>query len=149
MTDWAKIDETIDIKGLQEDIEQAKGNGTGEYKEVTPGEYEVKIDTMELKLSKSGKPMMSIWFKVLVGEYKGSYIFYNQVVTEGFQIHLANEFLRSLGTQLDIEFKSYEQYNNLILDVFEQTANFEYLLDYSKNAKGFGTFEIEEVYVLE
>ena len=40
--------------------------------------------------------MVTCWMKIVEGEYKGSLIFMNQVVTQGFQIHIVNEFVRSL-----------------------------------------------------
>lgn len=105
--------------------------------------------------SKKGDPMLSCWMKIIDGEYKGSLIFMNQVVTQGFQIHIANEFLRSLISEVedadkpDVIFKTYNQYNGMVMDVMELIdGNFEYLLDYGENSKGFNTFEIKEVYVL-
>ena len=50
----------------------------------------------------------------------------------------------------EIEFKSYKQYGNLIMDVFEAiNENFEYALAYKKGKKDFSTYEIKEVFVLE
>ena len=105
--------------------------------------------------SKKGDPMLSCWMKIIDGEYKGSLIFMNQVVTQGFQIHIANEFLRSLISEVedadkpDVIFKTYKQDNGMVMDVMELIdGNFEYLLDYGENSKGFNTFEIKEVYVL-
>ena len=73
----------------------------------------------------------------------------NQVVTKGFQIHIANEFLRSLGTNIDIRFESFSQYANLIADVYEAiNGNFEYALEYGES-KGFNTFEITEIFEVE
>ena len=41
--------------------------------------------------------MVSIWFKIVSdGDYKGSILFYNQVITQGFQIHNCNELLRKM-----------------------------------------------------
>ena len=97
--------------------------------------------------------MVTCWMKILEGEYKGSLIFMNQVVTQGFQIHIANEFLRSLvsemATPVDVQFKTYAQYANMIMDVMEAIDNnYEYSVEYGEK-KGFNTFEIKEVYVLE
>ena len=74
-TDYSKFDKLVDIEGLKKDVAEAKENGRGEYKEVPKGTYEVKIDKMELVESKKGDPMVSIWFKILSGEYKNSLIF--------------------------------------------------------------------------
>ena len=109
---------------------------------------------MELKSSKNGDPMVSIWFKIINGEYKNSILFMNQVVTQGFQIHIVNELLRSLVGEMekpiDIDFKNYKQYSELLMDVFEEiTGNFEYALSYKENSKGFKTFKVEEVFILE
>ena len=149
-----KWDKEIDTAGLANDVSEAAKNGTGEFKEVPHGDYEVAVQQMELKASKSGNPMVSIWFKILDGEYKGSLIFFNQVITQGFQVHIVNEMLRTMVSEMedapDIEFKSYKQYGNLIMDIFEAiNENFEYALSYKKGKKDFSTYEIKEVFVLE
>lgn len=151
-----KWDKSIDTAGLAADVEEAAANGgQGTFKDVDPGQYEVAVNRMELKSSKAGDPMVSIWFKIVSdGEFKGQLIFMNQVITQGFQIHIVNELLRSLVAEAPdppvVEFKSYKQYSNLILDVQELiTDNFEYALDYGKNNKGYNTFKITEVFVLE
>jgi hypothetical protein len=105
---------------------------------------------MELKESKTGKPMLSIWFKILNGEYKNSLIFYNQVLSTGFGLHNANEFLRSLDSGIDIEFKNFKQYNDLILDVYEAIdGNAEYAIDYSEGKNGFSNYKITDVFDAE
>lgn len=151
-----KWDKSIDTAGLAADVEEAAANGgQGTYKDVEPGEYEVAVSQMELKASKAGDPMVSIWFKVVSdGEFKNSLIFMNQVITQGFQVHIVNELLRSLVSEVpdapEIEFKNYKQYGNLILDIQEAiTDNYEYALDYGKNKKGYSTFKITETFVLE
>lgn len=147
---WDKFDKTIDTKGLAEDVKTAAENG-GSYKEVPFGEYEVAIDKLELTESKeSHNPMVSVWFKIVDGEFKGNRIFYNQVVTQGFQIHLVNEFLRSLDSGIDITFDTYNQYGNLLMDVFEAVnGNLEYALKYSEGKNGFARYEITEIFEIE
>lgn len=153
-----KWDKAIDTEGLQKDIAEAAVNGgKGDYKEVPHGSYEVAIQQMELRASKKGDPMVSIWFKVVSeGEYKGSLIFYNQVITQGFQIHNCNEMLRKIVSEMKdapvIEFKTYKQYGELLMDIFEAVAdNYEYGLNYTANKKNkdFSDFKVTEVYVLE
>ena len=153
---WDEFDKAIDTEGLAKDVEEAAQNNGGGYREVPHSTYEVAISKLELGKSKKGDPMVTCWMKILDGEYKGSLIFMNQVVTQGFQIHIANEFLRALiakvadGEKPDVTFKTYNQYDNLIMDVAEAIDNnFEYLLDYRENSKGYNEFEIKEVYVLE
>ena len=149
-----KWDNEIDTEGLANDVKDAAANGGGEYKEVPHGDYEVAVQQMELKASKKGDPMVSIWFKILDGEFKNSIIFYNQVITQGFQVHIVNEMLRMMVSEMadapEIEFKSYKQYGNLIMDIFEEiNENFEFALAYKKGKKDFSTYEIKEVFVLE
>lgn len=154
---FAQWDNAVDMDGLQKDIQEAAENGGGNYKEVPHGKYEVAIEKMELKATKpesGSKPMVSVWMKICDGEFKGSLIFMNQVITQGFQIHIVNEFLRSLIKECAdapvVEFKSYAQYAELLMDVHEAVADsFEYALDYGVTKKGFDTFEITEIFALE
>lgn len=150
-----KWDKEIDTEGLAADVDEAAKNNSGTYEEVPHGDYEVAIQQMELKASKKGDPMISIWFKIVSdGKFKGSMIFFNQVITQGFQVHIVNELLRMIVSEMqnapEIEFKSYKQYGNLIMDIFEAVnENFEYVLSYKKGKKDFSTYEIKEVFVLE
>lgn len=149
--DYSKFDKAVDLEGLKNDVEEAKEKGgTGEFKEVPVGKYEVAVNKMELVESKKGDPMVAIWFKILSGEYKGSLIFFNQVITKGFQIHIVNELLRSMDSGMDIDFESYSQYGQLLMDVHECVdKQLEFALDYGENKQGFKTFKIEEVFEVE
>jgi hypothetical protein len=151
---FEKWDNTIDTEGLAADVKEASQNNS-EFKEVPHGDYEVAVQQMELKASSKGDPMVSVWFKIVSeGEFKGSMIFMNQVVTQGFQVHIVNEILRKMVSEMsnapEIEFKSYKQYANLIMDIFESiNGNYEYALSYKKGKKDFSTYELTEVYELE
>ena len=108
---FEKWNSNIDLAGLQKDIKDAQDNNK-EFETVPHGEYEVKLDKLELVATKPtaktpNAPMVSAWFTILEGKYKKSKLFMNQVVTQGFQIHIVNEFLRSMGTDLNIEFVDY------------------------------------------
>lgn len=156
--DFSKFDKMVDTAGLEEDIKKAAENNI-EFKEVPAGTYEVKVEKMELvetsdKSKNPGMPMVSIWFKILTGEYKNSMIFYNKVImgtsNDGFMIHSNNEFLRSLESDMEVEFHSYSQYAQLLLDIHECIdGNLEYALKYGENKQGFKTYEITEVYEVE
>ena len=143
---FEKWNSNVDLAGLQQDIKDAQDNNK-EFEAVPHGEYEVKVDKMELKSSKKGDPMVSIWFTILEGKYKKSKLFLNQVITQGFQIHIVNELLRSMGTDLVIEFVDYKQYAELLLDVAEEcdANNLEFALKYEDN-KGYDKFTITEVF---
>ena len=141
-----KWNSNVDLAGLQKDVKDAQDNNK-EFEKVPHGEYEVKVDKMELKASKKGDPMVSIWFTILEGKYKKSKLFLNQVITQGFQIHIVNELLKSMGTDLNIEFVDYKQYAELLLDVAEEcdSNNLEFALKYEDN-KGYDKFTITEVF---
>ena len=143
---FEKWNSNVDLAGLQKDVKDAQDNNK-EFEKVPYGEYEVKIDKMELKSSKKGDPMVSIWFTILEGKYKKSKLFLNQVITQGFQIHIVNELLKSMKTDLNIEFVDYKQYAELLLDVAEEcdTNNLEFALKYEDN-KGYDKFTITEVF---
>ena len=143
---FEKWNSNVDLAGLQKDVKDAQDNNK-EFEKVPYGEYEVKVDKMELKSSKKGDPMVSIWFTILEGKYKKSKIFLNQVITQGFQIHIVNELLKSMKTDLVIEFVDYKQYAELLLDVAEEcdTNNLEFALKYEDN-KGYDKFTITEVF---
>ena len=145
--DFSKFDKQVDLEGLKKDIEDSASN---DFKEVPLGSYEVAITKLELDESKKGDPMVKVWFKIVSeGEYKDSLIFMNQVITKGFQIHIVDEFLRSLETDIDIHFESYSQYAELLADIYEAIeGNYEYALKYGEK-KGFNTFEITEVFELD
>lgn len=148
--DFSKFDKQVDLEGLKQDIMEAEENGGGDFKEVPHGKYEVAITKLELTESKKGDPMVSVWFKVTNGEYEGSLIFMNQVITQGFQIHIADEFLRSLETTVDVQFESYSQYAEMLADIFEEIEDkVEFVLDYGENKKGYNTFEIIDSFEVE
>lgn len=143
---FTKFDKEFDVKGLKEDLKNV-GTGEGQYKDVPFGTYEVKIEKLELVESKSGKPMVSCWMKILSGDYQNSILFMNQVVNTAFGLHNANEFLRALESGVDVEFENFSQYSSLILDIHEAIdGNYEYAVEYGETNKGFKTFKIAEVF---
>ena len=57
--DFDKIDRSVDLKGLQADVEDAKKNGGGDFPTIPAGKYEVKLESMEIKGTKAdpNRPM--------------------------------------------------------------------------------------------
>lgn len=151
MSIFDKWNKAVDVEGLKKDIAEAEANGgSGDFREVPVGSYEVKIDKMELKESSKGNPMFFCQFRILQGEFSNSCLFMNQVITQGFQIGQVNSFLRSLQVfdDSEIEFRDYSQYNDLILDVMEEieSAKTEYLVEYKKSKSDFPIYTIKDVY---
>ena len=149
---WDKFDKATDTEGLAADVKEAAENG-GDFADVPHGTYEVKVDKLELTESKKHDPMVTIWFKVVEGDHENRLIFMNQVVNMGFQIHNVNEILRQMTANepgINIEFQTYKQYGNLMMDVLEAIdGKYEFKLDYSEGKKGFNKYSIEEVYIIE
>lgn len=148
MSIFDKWNKNVDTKGLAEDAKEAEQNGgSGDYPEVPVGQYEIKIDKMELKESSKGDPMFSAQFRILSGDHSNQCLFMNQVITQGFQIGIVNKFLRSLDVTDDVEFKDYEQYNNLVMDIMEEVdGKLEFLLDYRKSKKDFPIYTIKDIF---
>lgn len=149
--DFSKFDKAVDLEGLKNDLKEVEENGgSGDFAEVKHGTYEVRINKLELTVSKKGDPMLSVWFKILNGEFKNSLIFMNQVITQPFQIHIAKEFLNSLDSGIEVDFESYSQFADLIMDIAEEIdGKLEYALKYDQNDKGYNTFKITDVFEVE
>ncbi|WP_113674543.1 DUF669 domain-containing protein [Vallitalea guaymasensis] len=165
---WDKFNKSIDVESLREDILDASNNNS--RREVPYGTYEVKIEKLELGESKSsGNPMVVCWMRILEGEFKNSLIFMNQSVHSNYPLSIANEFIRSLDSnivqetmdefnQIDIArgkepkdriFNDYVQYGNLLMDIAEEIdGQLEYVVKYGEE-KGFKTYEITEVFEVE
>ena len=146
--DYSKWDNKYKVSS--EDVKELeKNDGKREYEDVPFGQYEVSIKKLELGSSKKGDPMFVCQFKILDGKFKNSIIFMNQLVTTDFQIHMADEFLRSLDSGIEVEWLgSYSKYADLIDSIFDTITEdkLEYALDYSSTDKGYSKFEITDVF---
>lgn len=149
----SKFNDLYDAKELQESIKKAKENG-GNFEEVPVGKYEVKVEKIELGETKDGKPMGKIQFRIVEGKFKKSCLFYNQVLVgkdketgglTAFGIHNFNEFLKSLDTTVEVEFKDFDQYANMLLDVAEDIETLTYSIQYGKK-NDFPTFKVLDIY---
>lgn len=154
---WEKFDKQVDLDGLKEDVKEVEENGFGDFDEVPEGEYEVAIEKMEMVESRKGDPMLTIWFKIVDGEYENQMIFYNGVMQPqndrawGIQVHRNNEMLRSIWDceKDDVSFESFSQYAKLIDEVFEEVdGELEYVLEKKTDKKGFDQYKILEVFEL-
>ena len=144
MTDFSRFDELVDLDALRDEVEKVS-NGSGDFEEVPYDTYEVAIEKMLLKESKSGKPMLSVWWRIVAGDFEGQMLFQNQVIEKPFQIHVSNQLLRSLKTGIEIDFQSYSQYARLVDEVREEAQKREYALEYVEK-RGYKVFTIVEVY---
>ena len=141
---FAKFNEMFDLSGLKTDIESAASNSGGDFQEVPDGSYEVKVTKLELGESKkTHMPMLKIWFDILAGDFKGQKIFCNQMLTNGFGIHKANEMLTAFESGVSVSFENFEQYADMVAQVFRAIdGTGEYELAYGHNNKGYATYTI-------
>lgn len=147
--DFAKFNKNVDLAALKKGVDECAANIT-DFEEVPFGKYEVKLEKLELVECKSeankGQPMLSAWFKVIEGTQKNRLIFMNQLVNGDFKIHIANEFLRSLDSGVDVTFDDYVQFGNMLMDIFEASEKTGFVLDYYQNNKGYKGYKIIEVF---
>lgn len=130
------------LAGLKEDVDKAGAN-TGNFEEVPHNDYEVKISKLALEevtneqSANYGMPKVSVWFTILAGDYKNQKIFMTQMVHKGFGIHKMNEFLESLQTGIPVQFENFNQYGELLKEIFNylDTNQCEYQLAYTANPK--------------
>lgn len=149
---WDQFNMQFNAEKLARELEETKKESNFIRRKVPHDTYEIKVTKLELVKSKRGQPMVTCWMKIVEGEYKNNLIFMNQVVTQSFQIRLANKFMRKLVAEMadpiDVHFKTYDQYSNMIMDIMEAIENnFEYKVCYYNN-KGYNAFAVEEVYPL-
>lgn len=147
---FEKWNKQINVNEYLDEIAEIEANGGSvNFEEVPFGLYEVEVEKLELRASKKGDPIVSIWFNIIAGEKKGQKIFMNQLVLQPFQIYNTNEFLKQLDTDVDVKFTGkYSDYNNLMMDIKEviDAEKLQYALEYSSNAKGYPQFKIMEVF---
>ncbi|MGH0588878.1 DUF669 domain-containing protein [Bacillus mycoides] len=156
---WGKFDKQVDLEALAADVKEVEENGGGgDFEPLPDGQYEVEVEKLELKESSKGDPMLSIWFKIVEGDYEGQRLFYNKVMQPqndkafGIQVHQNNEMLRGLWDcdKEDVKFTSFEEYADLVLDIHEDIdGKFEYLLSKEADKNGFDQFKILEVFEAE
>lgn len=142
-----------ELAASQKEI-QANANGGGQREEVPVGKYEIKVDKLECKMSKSNNLMVSIWFRILKGKFEKSMIFYNGVFKEDWMRHRVAKILsdllddgdRTAEINLILKSNNMQVINDFCMDIHESIdGRLEYLLDYGLS-KGYQTYKIEEVY---
>lgn len=146
MADWSKYNK-IDAKALSAEAENLGGN----FEELPLGQYEVALENLELKPTKTkGDPMLVMTFKVVAGEFKKRKLWVNQVVLMGdendcLRLHVANVLLRGLESDLEVKFEGVQEYSDLIDEILTRCQDAEYLLEI-KERKGYRQYEIKERY---
>ncbi|NFO35123.1 DUF669 domain-containing protein [Clostridium botulinum] len=154
MSIFAKFNNKVDKDQLEKDMAEAKDNQGGDFKEIPVGNYEVEVEKIECKETKKGDPMVSIWFNILAGDYKGCKLFYNHVLQVnsknlGWQMNKVIDFVDTLGTEIEnVNQSDLEVLETWLNDVFDkiEELGLEYELEFGKDKKDFDTYKILEVF---
>lgn len=124
-----------------------------QFDDPVSGTYECRVEKMMLGQSKKGTPLFKCQFKILVGQYEGSMIYMNQILspsahcTVGQRIGLVNKFLKSLESGIEVEFKDFVQWEKMISEIADDIDDrLEYEIYYSKSKSGCQQFNIIQVY---
>lgn len=123
-----------------------------EYTEIPDGTYELGINSMTVKLSKSGNPMLTVAFKVVHGDYKGQYTWMNHVLMNGspkdnVKFHMGVSFLQSLKTGVPCDPADLDDLERIVdlMATMIAEKKLEYLVEIKTN-NGFRNYYIKEVY---
>lgn len=154
--DFSKFDEKVDKEQLAKDVEEAsKNGGFGEYPEIEDGTYVGKFEKLEIGETKDHRPMFKAMFRITEGDHKKSCLFMNRVIygtkNDAAMIASVVGFLSKLeaedidGNPYDTSFKSYSEFNELIMDIAEaiDEMGLEYEVAYEKDA--FNNISITDV----
>lgn len=155
MSIFDKYMQNVDAKALEESAKEISEANSGNREEVPHGKYEVEVNKLEAKMSKSGRPMIVIWYKIVAGGHKGQFIFQNSVYDQDWMRHrIAKQLAKlmdssALEATLNLVLKNpVETVNEAMMDLHESiSGKLEYLLNYGES-KGYNTYTIEDVYKL-
>lgn len=149
--DFSRFDGTINEDQLKQ-IDEAKKNNDSNNVELPKGEYTVKIEKMELGSTKDGRPMFKVMCRIIEGKYKKCCMFMNRVIygtsNDTNMIASVLGWLAKLETETKAEFKSYSQFADNILDIYEEvegTIELDVIYDPDK----FNNITIKEVFDVE
>ena len=162
---FEKFDSMINEAELSKQLEEAKKNAPkGDSLETPAGNYVTKIEKMEIGATSDGRPMFKVQLRVIeagenatdeVVEYLSHFknkkpcLFMNRVLygtkNDANMIQSVIGWLGKLEAGIDLEFKNYSQFADLVLDVFEEVAD-AVELEVNYNPKAFNSISISEVF---
>lgn len=127
-----------------------------EYVKVPYGVYDVSISSIELKetTKEPKRPMVTITYKVNSGDYKGCYIFQNQLIDTAQKTVIFNKTTlkkiipESMLSTVDFIVKDFDGYKQLLNNIFGISADYDYQLNFDANSKNadFDSYEIEKIF---
>lgn len=151
--DFSKFDEQVNTDELKKDIKEAEKNSGG-YRKVPDGIYVGKFEKLEVGETKDGRPMLKAQFRIKEGDYAKSCLFVNRVLfgtsNDANMIASAVGWLKTLepcdenGDLINVEFESYSQFNDLVMDIAESADYSLYEIEYEENA--FNSISITDIF---
>lgn len=149
--DFSKWDNSINSEDMAKAINEAKSNQPQSDRTVPTGKYTVKIEKMEIGETKDKRPMFKVQCRILEGEFKKWCIFMNRVIAgtknDANMIASVIGWLEKLDAGV-VEFKSYSQFADLVLDIYEDLAD-AVELDVQYDPEAFNSISIVEVFDAE
>ena len=150
--DFSKFDKEVDLDQLKKDADEiVKNGGTGDYPEIEAGTYHGKFEKLEIAETKDGRPMLKAMFRITQDPHKKQCLFMNRVLygtkNDANMIASSVGWLNSLEPSEDVgdvEFVSFSQFNDLVLDIAEDISELEYDVEYDPDA--FNTISVSAVY---
>lgn len=149
---WDDYQKTVDEDELQKDIKEARKNT---FENLPKGNYHVEMNKLEMKMSKTGKPMVSISMKVIDGEHKGRLMFMNRVIggtkndarmIAGIETWLSElEAEDDRGELVNVHFLTYPQFADLVMDIAEALDDMGLQYEVEYDDKAFNSIEIVRV----
>lgn len=134
MIDLSKYDKMIDEKALAEQMKNAEANS---FDPLPEGEYDVKLEKLEVTESKAGKLMLSAQYRVTSGVQRNKCMFQNIILfgtkNDGFMIHNAKKLIEDLG--FDIEFENYTQFAEEVDEIADSAIGEEYTIMLTYNGE--------------
>lgn len=153
--DFSQFDKAINTEQFKKDLEQAKANAADEYPEVPAGEYLVKIERMDIRPTKNKEPMFSAMCRIIEGDFKKQCVFFNRKIygnkesdkwNDAKAVQTVLTWLNRLETETVPEFVNYTQFNDCILDIFEELEEYDVTMKISYDPDAFNSIKILEVY---
>lgn len=134
MIDLSKYDKKVNHKELEEQMKKASENS---FDPLPAGDYEVKLEKLELKENSKNNLMISAQYRILNGPEKNKCLFQNITISgtknDGFMLHQAKELINNLG--FDIEFESYVQFGEEVEEIADSAIGELYEIRLSYNGE--------------
>lgn len=134
MIDLSKYDKKVNRKELEEQMKKASENS---FDPLPAGDYEVKLEKLELKENSKNNLMISAQYRILNGPEKNKCLFQNITISgtknDGFMLHQAKELINNLG--FDIEFESYVQFGEEVEEIADSAIGELYDIRLSYNGE--------------